>query len=214
MASATPLGGSAGDYISLHPLCIDLIQLTKWSRRKNRSRTETVGAAATMRDRVFQRNLMCWVSNHSDPQGLTNAHVCPKRMGDLRARRILYDFCGFPIATASILDPIFELAMIPNLDSYFDTYDLGFRTVAGRVSWHVPLRVYVLDIRSTRFKPGVNLNIFGVQYPQPSPVPLLHGHQFQPPAQQDSTPDHPMDFSHGTTCNASSADSLQKYAQY
>ncbi|KAJ7456437.1 hypothetical protein FB451DRAFT_1183622 [Mycena latifolia] len=86
VAPTDPLIASTYMY-SLPPGTI--VGLTKISARSGKSATDATGNA-TMADCVKRRDTMCWVTGARGP--LVSSYVCPKRMGDHLAWRVLHDF--------------------------------------------------------------------------------------------------------------------------
>lgn len=73
-----------------------LVRLSKVSKRSGKSKTSATGSASNMRGGTIGRDRnTCWISGPVDATFLTNSHVCPKRMGNLLARFILVEFCGW-----------------------------------------------------------------------------------------------------------------------
>ena len=107
----------------------DVVSLTKISKRAGKSKTSSSGHASAMGNRVKQRDgQQCWVTRIPNP--IINSHICPKRMGD-HLFRVVYDaFVSTPPAALSIYDDICGITLTPNLDAWFDTYELGLRLVA------------------------------------------------------------------------------------
>jgi hypothetical protein len=113
-----------------HYLVERTVSLTKISARLGKSQTDTTGPPSTMANRVKNRDgHRCWV----EPRiyTVTNSHLCPKRMGDHLLRVVYSTFVQTPPRPAlSIYDEICGISLSPNLDAYFDKYEIGLRSVA------------------------------------------------------------------------------------
>ncbi|KAJ7805204.1 hypothetical protein B0H14DRAFT_3153546 [Mycena olivaceomarginata] len=94
------------------------VQLTKYSLREDKSLTETIGAAKTMRENVLKRDGRCWVTKSTLKQTTTDSAL---------EMQWLVGSC----TQQSVLDPIFGLTMSRNLDGLVDVYKLGFGRVVG-----------------------------------------------------------------------------------
>ncbi|KAI9447231.1 hypothetical protein F5148DRAFT_1020459 [Russula earlei] len=153
-----------------------VISLSKISHRAGRSITSATDNAATMANHVEQRDGKCWVTGFDDP--LTNSHMCPKRMGDHVLCIIYHDFVSTipPPAPLTIYDDICVITLIPTLDHWFDTYELGLRLVGpGLYECH--------SFLPSGSPQGSQRTIFGSS-PTPSSYPLLHGYRIHPPQPQ------------------------------
>lgn len=167
-----------------------LAALTKISTRHPKSATTETGTAGTMFIRVIQRDTICWVSHTSGL--LINSHICPKRMGDALARRVLEDFSGgtLVVPNATIYDQMFGCALSRTLDGYFDLYRFGLRVVnATQVSCSVRKFVgnsqtYICQNQYVCHSfvpsgPGSILTLYG-ELP-PGIAPEIHGQLISPP---------------------------------
>jgi hypothetical protein len=110
-----------------------IVSLSKISKRAGKSKTSSASSnhdGSTMANRVTQRDgQQCWVTRNIYP--ITNSHVCPKRMGDHLLHIIYSAFVSTPPPPdLSIFDEICGITLALNLDTLFDTYELGLRLVA------------------------------------------------------------------------------------
>ncbi|KAJ7655123.1 hypothetical protein DFH06DRAFT_1201664, partial [Mycena polygramma] len=137
----------------------------------NKSVTTTTGGGKTMRAEVLERDESCWVTSVDDP--VINSHILPKRMGNHLAQDIFETFCGPLTPNSSMFDPIFGLLLSRVLNTYFNSYRLGFRAMAGgqyqchSFAEEAPGRIVTLCGRM----PAV----------QASTYPPLHGYPASPP---------------------------------
>ena len=106
-----------------------VISLSKISARAGKSKTSASGNASRMANCVKRRDEeLCWISRADSP--LVNSHLCPKRMGDHLLRVVYNAFVGPPPAGLSIYDERCGITLNRNIDTWFDSYELGLRLVA------------------------------------------------------------------------------------
>ncbi|KAJ7743949.1 hypothetical protein DFH07DRAFT_749740 [Mycena maculata] len=150
-----------------------VIALTKISLRVGKSETTVDGNGGTMRNHVMSRDNRCWITRSAGP--LVNSHICPKRMGDPLARRILTDFCPDFIQRPgqTVYDVIFGLALIKTLDDPFDVYGMGLRFIRDGE--------YEVHVFAVPDEPGLVHTINGVYDSHSNQYPLLHGSRAAPP---------------------------------
>ncbi|KAJ7897365.1 hypothetical protein B0H14DRAFT_2298766, partial [Mycena olivaceomarginata] len=158
------------------PLLATFVQLTKYSLREDKSRTETSGTVKTMRENVVRRDGVLDLREYSGEGPEKRPHM-PQAHGRPNGSTRLHDFCALPIALQSILDPIFGLTLIRGLDSYFGVYKLGFRKCFRDV---LEVHVFAMTENSRINMDGTTNNH----------APLTHGYRIRPPTPQDgfSTP--------------------------
>ncbi|KAF8883387.1 hypothetical protein CPB85DRAFT_1338640 [Mucidula mucida] len=140
------------------------IGLSKISLREGKS----IGTDAVKR----RDEECCWVTGIEYP--LANTHICPKRMGDHVARIVFSTFVtshhdGTP--SLSVYDEICSLSLSMTLDTWFDTYELGFRFVSPN---NYECHMFSIDI------PDREYTVMG-RIRKPTTLPAIHGHPARPP---------------------------------
>ncbi|EJD42731.1 hypothetical protein AURDEDRAFT_42168, partial [Auricularia subglabra TFB-10046 SS5] len=157
-----------------------LVRLTKICNRDRKSRTSKAGLGPTMRAHVMRRDGLCWVSRVSLVSA-TLSHICPKRIGDALAARVLADFCpgganmtGPGPGRVSILDPIFGIVLSNVLDVFFSKLKLVFQNLYECHDFYEPEAKEI----STTF------GSFPAWNPMASALPPLHGYPASPPHPQ------------------------------
>ncbi|EJD34566.1 hypothetical protein AURDEDRAFT_46975, partial [Auricularia subglabra TFB-10046 SS5] len=150
-----------------------LLALTKICPSEGPSIGNKTSRLSEMHDRVLARDGRCWVSGVEDV-GAAVVRICPKRMGDALARRVLADFRGSTVlADAAISDDMFCLVLSYSLRPLFHGFLFGFH--------HRGENFYDCHDFCRPSEDAV-LTVAGLQWREhPHPAPRMHGLRVAPP---------------------------------